>query len=58
MDTIRTLWQKYGPWLLLALLVVSLIPILVLGRYDWPSSDDYCLIPYSGATISMPHIRE
>ena len=42
MDTIRTLWQKYGPWLLLALLVVSLIPILVLGRYDWPSSDDYC----------------
>ena len=42
MDTIRTLWQKYGPWLLLALLVISLIPILVLGRYDWPSSDDYC----------------
>lgn len=42
MDTIRAFWQKYGPWLLLALLAVSLIPVLVLGRYDWPSSDDYC----------------
>lgn len=42
MDTIRAFWQKYGPWLLLALLAASLIPVLVLGRYDWPSSDDYC----------------
>ena len=42
MDTIRAFWLKYGPWLLLALLAASLIPVLVLGRYDWPSSDDYC----------------
>ena len=42
MESIRTFWQKYGPWLLLALLAASLVPILLLGRYDWPSSDDYC----------------
>lgn len=42
MESIRTFWQKYGPWLLLALLIASLVPLLLLGRYDWPSSDDYC----------------
>lgn len=42
MERIRTFWQTYGPWLLLILLVASLVPILLLGRYDWPSSDDYC----------------
>lgn len=41
MQGIHSAWKKYGPWLLLALLVVSLIPILLLGRYDWPSADDY-----------------
>lgn len=42
MEAIRAFWQKYGPWLLLALLAASLVSILLLGRYDWPSSDDYC----------------
>ena len=42
METIRAFWQKYGAFVLLALLAVSLVPILLLGRYDWPSSDDYC----------------
>ncbi len=42
MNQCKGLWIKYGPWLLLAVLAVSLIPILLLGRYDWPSSDDYC----------------
>ena len=37
---VRALVQM-SPWLLLALLVISLIPILLLGRYDWPSADDY-----------------
>lgn len=41
MHRFRSLWKTWGPWLLLALLAVSLIPILVLGRYDWPSADDY-----------------
>lgn len=41
MHAIRTFWQKYGPWLLLALLAASLVPLLLLGRYDWPSADDY-----------------
>ena len=41
MHAIRVFWQKYGPWLLLALLAASLIPLLLLGRYDWPSADDY-----------------
>ena len=41
-------WKKYGPWLLLALLAVSLIPILLLARYNWPSADDYsyALLPH------------
>ena len=42
MERARMLWQKYGPWLLLALLAASLVSILLLGRYDWPASDDYC----------------
>lgn len=42
MNQCKSMWVKYGPWLLLALLAISLIPILLLGRYDWPSSDDYC----------------
>ena len=41
MQGIHSAWKKYGPWLLLALLAISLIPILLLGRYDWPSADDY-----------------
>lgn len=41
MQRLDSAWKKYGPWLLLALLAVSLIPILLLGRYDWPSADDY-----------------
>ncbi len=41
MQQLDSTWKKYGPWLLLALLVLSLIPILALGRYDWPSADDY-----------------
>lgn len=41
MHRFRSLWKTWGPWLLLALLAVSLIPILMLGRYDWPSADDY-----------------
>ena len=41
-------WKKYGPWLLLVLLAVSLIPVLLLGRYGWPSADDYsyALLPH------------
>ena len=42
MHSIRAFWLKYGPWLLLALLAASLVPLLLLGRYDWPTSDDYC----------------
>ena len=41
MHRFRSLWKTWGPWLLLALLALSLIPILMLGRYDWPSADDY-----------------
>ena len=41
MEAIQTFWRKWGPWLLLALLAASLVPILLLGRYDWPSADDY-----------------
>lgn len=41
MKSAASIWKKYGPWLLLVLLVLSLIPILLLGRYDWPSADDY-----------------
>ena len=41
MQGIHSAWKKYGPWLLLGLLAISLIPILLLGRYDWPSADDY-----------------
>lgn len=41
MQPLAFAWKKYGPWLLLALLALSLIPILLLGRYDWPSADDY-----------------
>lgn len=41
MQRVDSIWKKYGPWLLLALLALSLIPILLLGRYDWPSADDY-----------------
>ena len=44
--TIR-IWNRYGPWLLLALLAASLIPILLLGRYDWPSADDYSYAVYT-----------
>ena len=41
-------WKTYGPWLLLVLLAVSLIPVLILGRYGWPSADDfsYALLPH------------
>lgn len=41
MKSAASIWKKYGPWLLLALLVLSLVPILLLGRYDWPYADDY-----------------
>lgn len=36
------LWRRWGPWVLLALLAAGLAPILLLGRYDWASLDDYC----------------
>ena len=41
MHRFHPIWRTWGPWLLLALLALSLIPILMLGRYDWPSADDY-----------------
>ena len=41
MHRFHPIWRTWGPWLLLALLAASLIPILLLGRYDWPSADDY-----------------
>ena len=41
MHHFHPIWRTWGPWLLLALLAASLIPILLLGRYDWPSADDY-----------------
>lgn len=41
MHRFHSVWRAWGPWLLLALLVASLVPILMLGWYDWPSADDY-----------------
>lgn len=41
MHRFRSVWRTWGPCLLLALLLLSLIPILMLGWYDWPSADDY-----------------
>lgn len=41
MKTARSLWRQWAPWLLLALLAASLVPVLLVGRYSWPSADDY-----------------
>ena len=32
MHRFHPIWRTWGPWLLLALLAASLIPILLLGR--------------------------
>ena len=34
-------WRKYGPYLLLALLIVALIPLFWLGGYAHPAADDF-----------------
>ncbi len=52
MEQSLRIWKKYGPFLLLALLVVSLVPILLLGRYDWPSADDYSYALYTHEALS------
>lgn len=52
MEESLRIWKKYGPILLLVLLAVSLVPILLLGRYDWPSADDYSYALYTHEALS------
>lgn len=41
MDRLRRFWVRYGAFILIALFLASLIPIVLLGRYDRASADDY-----------------
>ena len=34
-------WRKYGPWLLLCLLIAALIPLFYLGGFAHPAADDF-----------------
>lgn len=34
-------WAKYGPWLLLLLLLAAVIPLIWLGQYAHPVADDF-----------------
>lgn len=42
MRRLEQIWERWGAWFLLGLLAASLVPILLLGRYDWASADDFC----------------
>ena len=34
-------WRKYGPWLLLILLIAALVPVFWLGFFAHPAADDF-----------------
>ena len=38
---LRQIWDRYGVLVLIGLFVASLVPVLLLGRYDRASADDY-----------------
>ena len=41
--------------LLIALFIAGLIPIFLLGRYDYPSADDYGFSAYSHVAWMQSH---
>ena len=42
-------FAKWKPYIFLAILLLSLIPLIWLGRYDYPTGDDY----YYGAETHL-----
>ena len=47
-------FAKWKPYIFLAILLLSLIPLIWLGRYDYPTGDDY----YYGAEIIWSGSRQ
>lgn len=46
---VKNKFSKYQPYIFLAVLLVSLIPLVWLGRYNYPTGDDY----YYGAEAHL-----
>ena len=41
MSSMKNKFAKYKPYIFLAILLVSLLPLVWLGRYNYPTGDDY-----------------